>query len=189
MSVPNDSHIVYDLYETGNYDLHTEEGQGRFVDDAVTALHAHDMRWGHLKKNPGQSNIHGHAEDATLYLADTGLSSAVDFIAGAGGANPSPTWQVDIPRYSPSDWYAPEDHPPLDGETPGTPPPTLQPYPDEPTWWSWFTLEVKQRYPGGQLNDEAFRWFTRTAYDIAAGLTKEESAAKHLAELDAAVGQ
>lgn len=77
---------------------------------------------------------------------------------------------------------------PFPAPTPA-PSPAQQPYPSEPGYWNNFTAEVKKRYPGGQLNDEAFRWFTRTAYDIGAGMDRDESAAKHLKELDDQIGR
>lgn len=116
MSVPNDFPVVQQVYASVSYDLKTHDGQARFVDDAVVALHAKDARWGHLKKKPGQTNIHGHGEDSALYLSDTsGQSTAVDFIGGAGGPNPTIQWNPDQPRYSKSDWLDPQDH---DGTTP-----------------------------------------------------------------------
>lgn len=127
--VPNHRFIVEDVYDAGDYDLTTHAGQARYVDDAVAALHAHDQRWGHLKKFGNATNIHGHAEDAALYLSDTpGQSQAVDFISGAGGPNPQPGWGVDVPRYSRSDWYPPSEHPPLDEpEQPEPQPPHVCP--------------------------------------------------------------
>lgn len=67
----------------------------------------------------------------------------------------------------------------------------MNPYPDENAWWPIFEQEVANRYAAAQHpfpDPAAFRWHARTAYDIAAGLTKEASAAKHLRELDAALG-
>jgi hypothetical protein len=71
-----------------------------------------------------------------------------------------------------------------------------QPYPsEEPVigWWdAVFTPEVRARYAQVGVvypdNDRAFRWSSRTAYDIAAGLTKEASLAKHLIELEQELG-
>lgn len=71
-----------------------------------------------------------------------------------------------------------------------------QPYPsEEPVvgWWdAVFTPEVRARYARVGLaypdNDRAFRWASRTAYDIAAGMTKEASLAKHLLELEQELG-
>jgi hypothetical protein len=71
-----------------------------------------------------------------------------------------------------------------------------QPYPDETPvtgWWpAVFDVEVAARYAivGRTYPDDAaaFRWASRTAYDIAAGMTKEASLAKHLKELEAELG-
>ncbi len=68
-----------------------------------------------------------------------------------------------------------------------------QPYPDEQTWWPEVFdpacasryAQVGLPYPDGP---GAFRWASRTAYDIAAGMTKEASLVKHMRELDVALG-
>lgn len=115
LAQPNHRDTVESVFATGQFNLTTHDGQGAFVDAVVIALHLRDPRWGHLKKNPGQTQLHGHAEDAALYLSDTpGQSIAVDFIVGAGGPNPRVGWNPDIPRYSRADWYPPSEH---DGST------------------------------------------------------------------------
>ena len=92
MSVPNYANVPRQLYDTGLYNLKTEDGQGAFTDACVAMLHGIDERFGHLKKNASQSHVHGHGEDSVLYLSDEpGQSQAVDFIGGAGGPNPQPT--------------------------------------------------------------------------------------------------
>lgn len=73
------------------------------------------------------------------------------------------------------------------------PPPTSQPYPDENAWWGgYYELEVAKLYFEAGLpfpdNSAAFRWFTRVAYDIRDGMTKEAAAAKHLKDLRKALG-
>lgn len=73
---------------------------------------------------------------------------------------------------------------------------SAQPYPDETLvtgWWpSVFDVEVGKRYAEAKRpypdGPGAFRWAARTAYDIAGGLTKEASLAKHLLELEAELG-
>lgn len=82
--------------------------------------------------------------------------------------------------------------PPGPAPTP-VPPPTSQPYPDETAWWGgYYELEVAKIYlEAGRPfpdNSAAFRWFTRVAYDIRDGMTKEAAAAKHLKLLRAALG-
>lgn len=128
MSVPDHRHVPKKLFDTGLFDLKTEDGHGAFTDACVAALHALDARWGHLKKTGSQSHIHHHGEDSALYLSDTpGQSQAVDFIGGAGGPNPQPGWIVDAPRYSEGDWRDPFDH----GfeSAPTQPPPSTVPPP------------------------------------------------------------
>lgn len=67
------------------------------------------------------------------------------------------------------------------------------PYPDEPTWWRWFDGEVLARYQqvGRTYPDptdpDTFVWRSRCGYS-ASLMPKEQAAAKHLAELDAALG-
>ena len=73
------------------------------------------------------------------------------------------------------------------------PPPTSQPYPDENVWWGgYYEPEVAKLYfEAGRPfpdNSAAFRWFSRTAYLIGQGMTKEAAAAKQLAELRVALG-
>ncbi len=77
------------------------------------------------------------------------------------------------------------------GSAPGPQP--VQPYPDEVAWWGgYYEPEVAKLYQqaGKPFPDSsaAFRWFTRVAYDIRNGMTKEAAAAKHLADLRAALG-
>jgi len=107
---PNDFAVVEAVYQSRTWDLVSTEGLGAFTESVVASLHAHDPRWGHLKKRPGQTQINGHAEDSALYLSDTpGQSQAVDFVGGVRTASARPAWTPDEPRYSASDWYAPGD--------------------------------------------------------------------------------
>jgi len=85
--------------------------------------------------------------------------------------------------------------PPGETPTPIPPPVTtpIQPYPDENAWWGgYYEPEVAKLYFEAGLpfpdNSAAFRWFTRVAYDIRDGMTKEAAAAKHLKSLRAALG-
>lgn len=66
----------------------------------------------------------------------------------------------------------------------------VQPYPDENSWWNEFTSAVNARYQKANVtgNDGKFKWFARTAYDIAAGTPADTSKKKHLNELNAALG-
>jgi hypothetical protein len=194
MSVPNEYEVVRRLFLSGVFDLKTHEGQGAFTDAVVSALHAKDERWGHLKKNASQTNEHGHGEDAALYLSEVdGESTAVDFIGGAGGNNPQPAWQVDSPRYSKKDWADPTEHG-FGQPSPVCPPvPPTFPYPDENTAGKAFQARVKQAYtdahrPFPDPNDQdAFRHFMRYGYS-ARSMPEPEAANKHIAELRAQLG-
>jgi hypothetical protein len=106
MAAPNHLFVIEHL--AAGYNLGTKEGAGQFTEAAVVALHAHDRRWGHLKKNPGQTQYNGHSHDGALYLSDTpGESQHVDFIAKAEAPGAYVYWNPDTPRYSQADWYAP----------------------------------------------------------------------------------
>lgn len=76
------------------------------------------------------------------------------------------------------------------GRLPTVPGGSVNPYPDESTYWTTFKDEVVARYAraNAALDDMYPVWFARTAYDIAVGLSPDESKAKHLAELDEALG-
>ena len=192
MSVPDLRHVPQKLFATGLYNLKTEEGQGAFTDAVVSTLHGIDERFGHLKKKPGQSQVHAHGEDSVLYLSDTpGQSQAVDFIGGAGGPNPQPGWMVDDPRYSESDWLDPTDH----GIRPSVPPPPPQPiyppYPGDQAFDAVGTAFFADYAQAGQVpNPQIGRWFGRTIYDWLAKntATLDASIAKHRAELRAQFG-
>ena len=106
----------------GNGSLATLDAQHKFVDDVVCALNRLDPNFGHLRKSPGQTNVHGHAEDSALYRT-TGTS--VDFIGGSRGPNPTVVWIVDDPRYTAADWLEPHNC--------GGTVPTLPPAPGTPT--------------------------------------------------------
>lgn len=190
--VPNHSYVPKRLFDTGLFNLKTEEGQGAFVDACVAALHGLDERWGHLKKKSGQSQLHGHGEDSALYLSDEpGQSQAVDFIGGAGGSNPQPSWSVDDPRYSESDWLDPFNH----GVGTPTPPPAQPgfPYPDESTAVKAYEQRVKKSYNAVQrkfpdeADSSAFRHFSRYGFS-ARGMPEPDAANKHIAELRAELG-
>lgn len=188
--VPNESGLVRKLFDTGLYNLKTEAGQGAFVDAVVATLHAKDERWGHLKKNPGQSHIHGHGEDSVVYLSNTpGQSQAVDFIGGSGGPDPRPGWIVDEPRYSAKDWADPFDHKFRPAPPPAAPP--APPYPGDAVFDAVGDVLFADYAAAGQApNPQMGRWFGRTIYDWIAGITKtlDESIAKHRKEWRAILG-
>lgn len=188
MSVPNDFPIVQQVYATGRYNLATHDGQAAFVDAVVLALHAKDAKWGHLKKHPGQTQIHGHGEDSALYLSDTpGQSCAVDFISGAGTAGARPGWIVDTPRYSASDWLDPTTH----SVKPVEPPKPVKPPYNGDAYYNRVSAVLYADYAaaGRPLDPDCGCWFGRVDYDIyVQGMTPEQSIQKHRPEWRAALG-
>lgn len=67
----------------------------------------------------------------------------------------------------------------------------LPPYPDEQTFWLGVEQHATADYleaGRGGLDGQAFRWFTRTMYDICAGLTPSASWAKHRNEMRQELG-
>lgn len=97
------------------FNLTTNEGCGKYTEHWVN--YAQSYGWskvGHLKKNVGQTQYNGHANDAFLYADGTGnpngLYQSVDLIGSAESTNPNDPphifWGVDIPRYTDVDWLA-----------------------------------------------------------------------------------
>jgi hypothetical protein len=155
MSVPNYSHVPTQLFVTGLYDLTSHEGQAAFVDAVVCTLHGLDPNWGHLIKKPGQTDVHGHGEDAALYKLPNGKATAVDFIGGAGGSNPQPGWIVDTFPYTHADWADPTDHGIGEGgSSPSAPPPPRDEALDELNYLDYYYAapEGLQRPQGLSLN-------------------------------------
>lgn len=110
MTVPNYAHVPQKLYATGLYDLKSHDGQAAFTDAVVATLNGIDSNFRHLKKKAGQTNVHLHGEDSVLYLLPNNQAQAVDFIGGAGGANPQPGWIVGDFLYKHADAHDPDDH-------------------------------------------------------------------------------
>lgn len=185
--IPDFREIPKQLFDSGAFDLHTEDGQAAYVDAVVSALHAKDPRFGHLRKKKGQTQIHGHGEDSALYLSDVpGQSQAVDFISGAGGTNPQPGWQVDAPSYSYQDWIDPTLH----GDR-VTVQPVKPPYPGDPVFDAvGVALFADYARAGNAPDPQMGRWFGRVIYDWLSGnvASLEASVAKHRAEWKALLG-
>lgn len=171
MAVPNFSAQVKTLHDTGLFDLKTEHGQGAFTDACVSMLNGKDANFGHLIKKPGQTAVHEHGEDSSLYKHTDGTATAVDFIGGAGGSNPQPGWIEDqAGRYKHTDWADPTDHGIGDSGPAPAPSPVIPGY-ETLGGDNYYrqnvgvplqadTIEAKQ-----QLNDGSAVWFSRTIYD------------------------
>lgn len=119
------------------------------------------------------------------------FGTIIDFIAAHESPDADITQLYPDPN-GPGAWVKPKTLAQID-EDYGSSAPISQPYPDERTWWPQvFDVEVAKRYQrAGKVYPDgpsAFRWASRTAYDIAAGMTKEDSLAKHLKELEQELG-
>ena len=80
------------------------DGQGGFMEAAVTAMHDQDANFGHLAKNPGQTQYNGHAVDATVYKRANGAGlESIDVITSRGEL----AWQYNYYYGSQSKWYYP----------------------------------------------------------------------------------
>lgn len=183
--VPDRRDIPRRLFDTGLFNLKTEEGQGAFTDAVVACLHASDERWGHLKKKSGQSHLHHHGEDSALYRVEVpGQSQAVDFIGGAGGSNPQPGWIVDDPRYSESDWRDPFDHGFDQAPATALRIPSYGALGDDafframigvPLFADYLMAEA-QGHPDAKPNDGMSVWFSRATYRLMAALLASNGA-------------
>lgn len=145
-----------------------------------------DKQW-HCKDPDGpQAGSRPPSDDVAVSMPSR---NAWDCIPGAGGdgyrfeADSSPFF---LP---PEQFVFVPSKPAGSGTTPPVIPPAASayPYPDEPTFWKLYTHEVKRRYPGGVLNDDAFRWFSRCGHNSGV-MPPPDAAAKALKELDAITG-
>lgn len=94
------------------FDLTHNQGCGEYTEALVEYLRAlGHTKVGHLKKNPGQTQWNGHANDAFLYRqGDPSLYRAVDVIGAAESTDPAnpprPNFGIDQPRYTDEFWMA-----------------------------------------------------------------------------------
>lgn len=201
MSVPNDFAVIDAVYKSGSYDLDTHDGLAQFVDDAVAALHAHDPHWVHIKKKPAQKQVHGHAEDAALYLLPNNQAQGCDFVKGAGAVGATLRWGPD-----PEPYYKHEDGWDAHGDwsDEGPIPPTPPPPPAKPVYPTYeelggdsggvaITRQLEADYiragrPG--LDGGCGAWQQRVSYDFLTGKIKtvDASIAAHRKEWCDALG-
>ena len=170
MTIPNHADVPRKLFDTGLFNLKTEDGEGAFTDAVVACLNGRDSNWRHLKKSSAQTHVHRHGEDSALYLFPDGTAQAVDFIGGAGGTNPQPGWIVDdITVYRHSDAHDPDDH--GIGGAPAPPQPSIPSYEaigGDPFFRSHVgvPLQADMALAGQTLNDGSSVWFSRTCYSL-----------------------
>lgn len=166
--IPDCRDVPRKLFDTGLFDLKTEDGQGAFTDAVVACLNGLDPNWQHLKKSSAQTNVHRHGEDAALYLLPDGTARAVDFIGGAGGSNPQPGWGVDeITVYTHADAHDPDDH--GIGAAPAAMRiPSYGELGDDAFFRASIgvPLQLDMLTVGQPLNDGSSVWFSRTTYEI-----------------------
>ena len=111
--------IIEAVYATGDYELVSKEGCGRFTEACCSELHnKNHQTWGHIKKNPGQNQFNGHAVDAVQCLAGE-YTGIWDIILDSESANASPAFNHKGPA-DPVLWYYPAA-PLTDGENARTP--------------------------------------------------------------------
>jgi hypothetical protein len=103
--------IIDRVYQTTHPNLATIEGCGKFTEDCCTALHTeHSQAWGHIDKDPGQNQYHGHAVDALMLLGNVGDTAAgiYDIIFSSASAEAKPVFNwVEPPNYE--DWIYPAE--------------------------------------------------------------------------------
>src|SRR5687768_13623253 len=157
MSVPDHRHVRKKLYDTLLFNLKSHDGHAAFTDAVIATLNGIDPNWRHLKKRPGQTHVHRHAEDAALYLLPDNEARAVDFVAGAGGPNPQPGWIVGSHPYTHADAHDPDDHG-IGTVAPAPPPP--------------------HEHPGGEEMMQAGAWLDGY-YRSAEGLQRREGLSKN----------
>jgi hypothetical protein len=64
--------IILAVERTGQFDLTTTEGCGRFTEACCTQLHTlHSVNWGHVRKVGQQNQYNGHAVDAIMLKEPT----------------------------------------------------------------------------------------------------------------------
>lgn len=127
MAIRNHLDLVKRLHATGRYPLTSPETIGTFIEACAVAIFKIDPDIGHIRKAPGRTQFRGHAVDALLSRS-TGQS--IDLIIGSKAATPEKPatevcWNVDpVKRYTPEEWFAPEETFTDQGPTIGTGVPT-----------------------------------------------------------------
>lgn len=108
---PNPLDIIMNVFNTTHPQLWTLEGCGQFCEDCCTALHEqHSPAWGHIHKDPGQNQYHGHAVDAVQLMINVAGTQAgiYDIIYSSVSSEAKPVFNyVEPPK--PELWYYPAD--------------------------------------------------------------------------------
>jgi hypothetical protein len=86
---PNELAVLQTVYASATWDFSTDQGptgRGAFIDLAVPALNAVDANFGHVNKNPGQTQYNGHAVDAINWKDPDNLTAEIYDVISSGGA-------------------------------------------------------------------------------------------------------
>jgi len=102
--------IIAWVWASGEHQLVTKEGCGKFTEACCAALHeGHYKAWGHIRKNEGQNQWNGHAVDAVMLAANApdGTSHGIyDIIQSSESAEAQPVFNYAGPS-DPNLWYYP----------------------------------------------------------------------------------
>jgi len=192
-----------DFFDRHSYkfDLTHNEGCGQYTEALIKHLRLSGyIKVGHLKKNPGQTQYNGHANDAFLYReGDPSLYRAVDIIGAAESTDPAnpprKNFGIDEPRYSEKDWMAEPNGEPVPSPDPTVP---YKAYEGDAYWhdkvgkvlyWD-YTGKTHDNKPTNDtragrvgLDSMSIVWTARTIHDIKMeGLDPQTSLDKHRAE-------
>ena len=104
--------IIGAVYDETHPNLATVDGCGKFTEDCCRALHLeHSAAWGHVDKDPGQNQYHGHAVDAIMLLnnhRDGTAAGIYDIIFSSASPEAKPAFNYAGPPNF-ADWvYPPE---------------------------------------------------------------------------------
>lgn len=197
MSIPNYENIIVDTknrYPRAWQHCHVEGDPERkdFIILAARAVYLIDSRFG---CNGKRGNVNDLSMDALNWIGTPAdPTNVIDCVAGAGGPNPSPTWQVTnstgafVNPNSVNTYYN-------YGNNPG---PIEPPKPTFPSYESIggdpagnkIGLYLFHDYirAGQYPNPGMGVWFYRTCYDSMAGMGVDASITKHRAEWCAILG-
>jgi len=98
--------VINSVWATGDYQLLTKEGCGRFTEACDTAVHdLIENTCGHLRKDPGQNQFNGHAVDAIHFIAGQYVG-IWDIITSSESSDAKPAFNYAGPAEPPK-WYYP----------------------------------------------------------------------------------
>lgn len=199
--VPNYTNLIKSFFNdhAHEYDLGTNEGCGEFTIAFKRMAEKIDPRIKLLKKNPGQTQYKGVANDAILYIDEpSGMNFAVDIIGraeqphpwkseGGNNDNPEGQWSLDSERRYPANYGI--DNPINNSIPVPTPAPTTNPFPsynslgDDAFWRNEIGAAITADYAEAkqEMNDGSFVWMAQTMYDamyyiVVEGLTPKSAA-------------